>query len=82
VNEVNNRERNHCDNRSQFHCFILVILVGELSSLRVTSIIEGIVEKIGEAPGVGSEDHVVYQFAKYRDRPNRTPDFGYLVIEE
>ena len=29
-------------------------------------IIEGIVEKIGDAPGVGSGDHAVYQFAKYR----------------
>ena len=29
-------------------------------------ILEGIVEKIGNAPGVGSGFHAVYQFAKYR----------------
>ena len=29
-------------------------------------VLEGIVEKIGNAPGVGSGFHAVYQFAKYR----------------
>lgn len=38
--------------------------VPEAQSQRL--VLEGIVEKIGDAPGVGSGFHAVYQFAKYK----------------